>query len=68
MATKVESSELETLSNKIYKAYYDKNPRGDARNHLWGAVLKAKKEKNPVQALNKLLAEVENAEAEEDQS
>ena len=59
MANTVESTEVKTLESKVYKTYYEKNPEGDARNSLWPAVLKAKKEKDPLKALNDLLSEVE---------
>lgn len=52
----------EELENKIYKTYYQKNPGGDARQELWGKVIKAKKEINPVRALTTLLTSVENDE------
>lgn len=59
MATTVTEATLKTLEDEIYGAYYKLNPKGDARYNLWPAVIKAKKEKDPVKALKAILKEVE---------
>lgn len=47
--------EIKALENKIYDAYYKQNSGGDARFGLWPEVIKAKKEKDPITALNEIL-------------
>lgn len=50
---------IEEMENKIYDTYYKKNPKGDARNNLWGMVIRAKKNKDPIKALEEILKCVE---------
>ena len=49
---------LEELEAKIYDTYYEKNPKGDARNNLWRMVIQAKKGENTINALEKILKSV----------
>lgn len=51
--------QIKELENKIYDTYYKLNPQGDARFDVWPAVIKAKKEKDPIKALQNVLASVE---------
>jgi hypothetical protein len=48
-------AEIKKISSAIYKAYYEQNPKGDARFGLWGEVLRAEEEVDPIAALKKIL-------------
>lgn len=50
---------IEEMENKIYDTYYKKNPKGDARNNLWGMVIRAKITKDSISALEEILECVE---------
>ena len=49
---------LKELENKIYDAFYENNPQGDARYDLWPQVIKAKKGMNPEKELLSILKDI----------
>ena len=51
---------MNELEKQIYDAYYEQNPMGDARYHLWGDVIEAKK--IGIEAMRELLDNVVNGE------
>jgi hypothetical protein len=55
------SSPAERIEERIYDAFYARNPDGDARsNGLWRAVLDAKKSDDVVGCLHEIFEEVES--------